>query len=440
MKMIAFVVATMALGGTAAAQKRMEDIKPPAKTASFTSWTAAQQWMQQVGHGSDPRFEYGYSSLQGALLLADELGDRLSALGRASLIEKCFKHLKPETTSTLAWAMCGPDVEALDLKKVEAELSAEGIGGDSRKTVMDDITTAYTSAKKIGEAVNAAAKTDPGVAAVLKAAQTARAEWAAYASKNKPAIDRYLALKDAVRSGKSNDKGFDGCYEATLPAFAKLVKAAKLPVEVDAHPMLTYVSALTTTIDGYVTTVSYAACAWAQSKAGESIYVGAANRAGGDLRFGARSLALSKVFDPAFKPKFAERALSLDTMRSQWKHGVEMSGVLDRAAIMTPGGAVVATVAKEADVVKVTFKGGTVDRCLAWKDTNRIAQITPNGTISYEKVCLRRGQVASTASPVEVPAKYAVGIAPGVEIVTVLDFPVIVRKGGKLVSVLGVAK
>jgi hypothetical protein len=423
---------------TASADKKIDDVKQPDKTAPLTSWTAAQQWMQQVGHGSDPRTDHGYGSLAGAALLADELGDRLSQLGRASLVEKCFKYLKPEASSGVSWAVCSADVEALDLKKVEAELAAEGIGVDSRKEVMNDVREAYELAKKIGAAVDAASKTDPGVAAMLKAATTARTEWAAYAGKNKASIDRYLALKDAVRSGKSNDKGFDGCWDATRGPFEKLVRAAKLPADVESDPMLAYVSYMTNTIDGYVTTVSYAACAWSYDKSGESIYVGAANRAGGDIRFGARSLALTKIFDPAFKPAFADRSLSLDTMRTQWKYGVQMAGVMDRAAIMTPGGAVVSSMKADGNVTKVSFKGGTVDKCLQWKDTNRIAQVTPNGTISYEKVCQKRGQVPTEASPVNVPTRYAAGIAVGTDIVTVLDFPVVVRKGGKLVAVLGV--
>ncbi len=425
----------------AAADKSIDDIHPPAKTAPMSSWTAVQQWMHHVGNNADPRSDYGYGNAQGALLIADELGDRLSALGRASLIEQCFDRMNPDTKATIAWAVCGPDVAALDLRKVEAELVAAGIGTASRKDVMNDVREAYDHAKKIGAAVDGAAKSDPGVAKILKAAAGARSEWAGYARTHRAAIDRYLALKDGVRSGKSNDKAFAGCYEATRPAFAKLVKSTKLPAEVHGAPMLAYVSRLTTTIDGYVTTVAYAACAWSQGKAGESIYVGAANRAGGDIRFGSRSLALSKILDPAFQPRFADRSVNFDDMKFTWRYGIELSGVSDRAAIMTPGGgAMVASTKRDGDLTRVTFKRGSIVECVAWKDTRKIAQISPNGTISYEKTCAKRGKVTNEASPVEVPTKYTAGIKPGTDIVTVLDFPVVVRKRGKLVAVLGVPK
>jgi hypothetical protein len=383
--------------------------------------------------------DHGYGNLSGAVALADELGDRLSELGRLSLITKCFEHAKEDATAALIWAVCGNDVAAADLKKLEAELAAEGIGPASHDEVLAEAKERLAAARKVGAAVEAAAKDDPGVAALIKFGAAAREEWAAYASKNKVAIERFLALKDAARSGKSNSKGYDGCFEATQPAFARLVRATKFPWDVKGDPMPFHVSFVTTTTEGYLTTVAYAACAFGQDPAGESIYTAAANTPGGGARFGARSIALAKALDPAFKPSFAQRSLRFDDMAFQWRYGMTMLGANSITAIMTPGGGVVATLKPEGNSTKISFAGNSVEECLEWVETNRIAQVTPNGTISYQKTCKKRGRVANQASAVNAPSKYLGGISPGVSIITVDNFPVVAWKGKKITGVLGVA-
>jgi hypothetical protein len=415
--------------------RRIEDVAAPDAKAALSTWTAAQQWMPRGKWGGD----YGYNNLSGAIALADELGDRLSELGRASLIAKCFEHAKDDATSALVWSICGSDVAALDLHKLDAELAAEGIGPASHDEVMAEAKDTLAAAKKVGAAVEAAAKDDPGVAALIKLGGAAHEEWAAYASKNKDAIERFLALKDAVRSGKSNHKNYAGCYEATQPAFARLVRATRFPWDVKGDPMPFHVSFVTATTAGYVTTVAYAACAFGQDPSGESIYAAAANQPGGGARFGARSITLARALDPAFKPAFADRALRLDSMAFQWKYGMTMPGANSITAIMTPGGGAVATMKPDGGVTKITFKGDTVDSCLEWVETNRVAQVTPNGSVSYQKVCKKRGQVANQSSAVNVPSKYLGGIAVGVSILTVDQFPVVAWKGKKITGVLGIA-
>ncbi len=426
-----------ALVPATASADTIESVKAPAKTAPFSSWSAVQQWMPFLGHAGNRRSDYGYGNESGWLVLADELGDKLGELGRASLVDMCFRTSDEGTKSTLNWALCGDDANKVDLRKAEAELTAANI--TDKAEVMKQIKEAVDKAKKIGASVEAAAKSDPGVASVLKLGADARTEWAAYASKNKDAISRYLALKDGVRSGKSNDPAFTGCFEATSAPFQKLVKATKLPIDVGGDPMLSYLSYLTKTTDGYITTVAYAACAWAYDKAGESIYVGAANQGGGGARAGARSLALAKAMHPSFTPKFAERSLSWDDQKSKWKYGIQMEGVTDRYSIMTPTRGAVAGIAKDSDSTsKVTFKGNTVDACLQWNDTNKVIGVRPDGTFQYDKTCAKRGTIPNQTTPISVPTKYAAGIGAGVSLVAVLQFPVAVWKGNQYVAILGV--
>ncbi len=438
------VCLVMALLGPATAMAdgaKLSVEKPDAK-AAIMGWTPLQQWMPYQ-HGQSPAWTYGYGNLAGALLLADELGDKLSELGRASLVSRCFGELsfRVEATSTLIWAMCGPDAKALDLKKLESELASAK--PDEKAAVLADAQEIKDGALKVGAFMEAAAKDDPGLQQLFKVTDTAKTEWTAYISKHKIEFERHQTLKDAVRSGKTNNPAFAGCYEATKPGFEKLVKAAapKIPWDVGNDYLPGYFRYLRNTPEGYITTVSWAACAWSVHESGEAPYVAAVNSDfGGSFRAGWRTIALSKVLDEEnFKPKFADRSLNLRDWRFSWKHGAKMSGVNDIAAIRTRSEGVVATLKVEGEVTKVSFKGDQVESCLQWKETGKPTGVSAGGQVQYEKVCKKRGMVDNQETAIESPTKYMAGVKPGDTFASVGDFPVVSWKGKKLTSLLGVA-
>ncbi len=435
------VVAAVSAAGVAPARAEDGDINSieAEPTAPLASWTAAQQWVGSDTNGRDDRTQYGYGSLAGAITLADELGPKLGQLGRMSLVAKCFGQGHASTEAALLWAICGSDVAQVDLKKLQAELVAAKISEDSRADVMMLATAELEHANQVGVAVVTAAKDDPGVASILKLHDRAVAEWTAFQSANQPMIDRYLALKDAVRSGKSNHKGFAGCYEATKGPFEKVVKATKWPWQVQGDPLPFYVSYLVATTEGYFATVAYGACAYSQHAAGESLYVAAANQKGGHARSGFRSITLALAYADAFKPKFAERSLRFEDMKFEWQYGIQMPGVQDRYSIMTPREGTVAKLTPNGDSTTVTFAKDTVDACLQWQDTRRVSSIDSSGNIYYEKKCMKRGNIPNEIEPADVPAKYTAGIAKGVNVTIVNAFPVVAWKGKKLTAMLGIA-
>lgn len=419
----------------AAADRSIDDVKEPDKGSAISTWTPTQQWWPNRGNVST----HGYGSKFGMLVFADEMGDKLSELGRVTLIDRCFEYAQADTSATLLWAICGGDVKAFDERKLGAELKADGISVQSAVDVHRDAMEIVGKAKKIGEAVEAAAKDDPGVAAVLELADTARAEWTTYLGKHKDAFARYLALKDGVRSGKSNHKNFAGCWEATQPAFAKLVKATKFPWELSGDYMPGYMAYLVKTPESYITAASFAACAYSVHESGEALFAAASNQPAGGVRVGWRTIALAKALDQGFAPKFAERALSISNMRSTWQRDtVKMEGVNDIAPIMTPAQGTLATVKKDGDVARLAFKGNTVDACLEWKTTNRVQSVSANGDVNYVKTCKKRGKVANQETATEVGSKFAAGLAPGVDVLVVYKFPVVAWKGKKFVAVFGV--
>ena len=437
-----FVAACLFVPVLAAADAELEVTKPDVK-APLASWTAVQQWTPRQGHGTTERFEFGYGNLAGTLLWADELGDKLSELGRASLVDMCFgeTNFSADGKSTLIWTLCGPDAKALDLKKLEGELTAANVKPDQKASVLKAATEIKDKASKVGAYMEGAAKDDPGLQQMFKLTDQAKAEWTAYLGKNKAEFERYQALKDAVRSGKSNNPAFKGCYEATKPAFDKLVKAAapKIPWDVGNDYLPGYISYLVGTPEGYITTVNWAACAWSQHEAGEAPYVAAVNQDFRGLRAGWRTIALGKVMDEKFKPKFADRSLNMNDWTFQWKYGVKMSGVNDIAAIMTRSEGVVGSIKVDGDIAKVSFKGDKVEACLQWKETNKPTGVSAGGQVTYEKVCQKRGMVDNQTGAVEVPNKYMGGVKVGDTFASVKSFPVVAWKGKKVTSILGVA-
>jgi hypothetical protein len=347
---VAWLIPSLAVADT------IGDVKPPAKERAIQSWTPVEQYMPADPRGNSARSEYGYGNNASMLLLADELGDKLSELGRASMVDVCFKNQDANTSSTLLWAMCGSDARAIDETKLAAELDRANISPESKASVVKHVAAVKAHALQIGEAIETEAKSDPGLAQILKLADAAKAEWGTYIDKNKDAYARYLALKDAVRGGKTMHAAFTGCHEATQPPFAKLVKttAAKIDLTVGNDALVDYASYMTETVDGYVTTVAYAACAWSHHPSGEAMLTAAANRR--RIRAGWRTIALAKLLDRGFQPKFADRKLSLDNWISPWKYTASIYGANARTAELPPSQGVIEKLEADGEVTRVKFK------------------------------------------------------------------------------------
>jgi hypothetical protein len=437
-----FGLALMAAWSTVAiADRNIDSVDPPDAGTPMSQWTPAQQY-SPMSAGRGPS-RWGYGGKFGLLLFADEMGDKLSEAGRFNLIQECIGYKKGGTEHTLLWAMCGPDVKAFDIKKFEAELKADQISEYSLGMTMKTVNDIYGNAKKLGETIEAAAKDDPGVAAVLKLTDEAKAEWQKYLGAHKAEYERYLTLKDAVRSGKSNHKNFSGCWEATQPAFAKLVTATKFPWEASRDYLPEYVNVMLTSTENYITVASFASCTYSVDAGGEALAAAALSNKAPRIRVGWRTIALAKALDPKFKPKFADRSIdySENGMQSQWlSQGFIMSGINDTLKIMTPKQGEIRKVKKDGDVTTISFKGGKVSQCLNWKETRKITSTAANGDPIYERICTKRGMVEDQTEDVEINTKFATGAAAGTSIWIVGKFPVTVWKGKKFVAVLGQPK
>jgi hypothetical protein len=421
-------------------ERRLSEIPTPDAKLALTAWTPVQQWIVLSAGGSYPLGDYGYKSLGGVVVFVDELGDKLSELGRVGFVGICLDGYGLKGGwAALRWATCGRDVAAIDLKKVEAELVAEHISREDREEVLKAATAKLETARRVGAEVAAAAASDPGLAAVLKLGETAPAEWDAFASEHREAIDRHLKLMDGVRTRKSNDPVFADCYEPTKVAFTKAIKGIKFPTESATDTAMPfYVGIAESTTEGYLATVAYAACAWSQHASGRAIYQAATEIPPGTARIGPRSFTVAKAFDPAFNPRIADRNSMIGNLRYQFDGTIDL-GISMAAAIATPSIGKVATVKSDGDVTKITFSAFKDQTCAEYRDTKKIVQIGATGKIYYEQACVHVETVSRQAGDIEVATKYLGGIAVGTRVVAVSDFPVVVVSGKKVTGVLGVS-
>lgn len=417
-----------------------DEVKYPDPKAPFTAFTPAQQWM--LDWGSWQLSRYGYGTLAGQLLFADEMGDRFSEMGRAALVLNCFRNKDEASKAIFEWAVCSTDVKALDMGKFKQELAAAKLQPETAEKALKQATEAYENAKKIVDQLDGEAKSDKGLQLLAKLVDNAKADWKSYIDKNKAAYDRYLALKDGVRSGKTNHPAFQGCFEAIAPVWTKHVNATnkRIPWDVGRDVAVAYMRYLGASIEGYVLATSFGACAWSNSEEGEAPFTGVATTEfGGAIHAGWRTHALSKLLDEEnVKPKFADRSYRLETF--QWKYGVSFPGVNQHAAIMTPSDGVIAKLVDNKDgTTKVSFKGDKVEACLKWADSNKVSSISSSGNVNYEKKCLKRGMVDNETTAVNVPTRYLSGVKPGHNITIVRGFPIVAWTGKKVTMLYGAA-
>ncbi|HUS32969.1 MAG TPA: hypothetical protein VMZ53_30915, partial [Kofleriaceae bacterium] len=352
-----------------------------------------------------------YSALHGhgmvyAASAMDELGARVSQYGRFGYLEQCLGNGYEDNApvQTLKWALCGDDVKALDMNAAREHFSDYEFGERLKKV---------ERWKELGAKIETEAKTDKGIAQVLELAAKAKSEWKDYLAANQAAFDQFVKLHEALASGKTNEPAYQGCWEATQPAFAKAVKATKFAWEIESDPLTTRVEETLTSTENYIAAANFSMCAFSVHASGEAMAAAVLQARGGTVRIGWRTILIAKALSPAFKPKFADRKLN-------WtEHGM-LFGLSDRgflgdvgitsADAGTPKFAEITKVKKTGDdEVTLSFKADTRDACLQWVETNRISGFATNGDPMYQRVCKKRGKVDNTESDITISAKLAGG-------------------------------
>ena len=404
--------------------RKFNGVAPVTDATPLHSLTPTQQWnaATEVGFNDD---------LYGMAAFADDMGDKLSEVGRARFLAACFgSYAKEPTNASLEyWPICAADAKALNYEKLKAELKADKQPEDDA-----DLARIVEAAKKHVAFFDQEVPTDSGLQALMKVGEAANAEWKAYIDKNKPAFERYVALKDGVRSKKTNAPAFEKCWQPTFDAFAKYIKATQWPWEMEGDQLPAYMSVVVRDPGSYIAAVSYGACAYSVDPGGEALFVTAAGTQVGTAYAGPRTTTIARLLDPKFvMPKFQDRSrsVSFDGLRRVAMINPAKANAV--RAISTSQSGVIGKVTTEGDVAKVTFKGEKIKACLQWKDTNKVQSYASNGDPNYERKCAKMGMVEEDLGTVEVAKAFVGGMAPGRTTMLISKFPVYVYDTKKFV-------
>ena len=375
----------------------------------------------------------------GAAML-DQYGDKISDFGRWAYVDKCLDGSAKQqgrATEAVHWALCGDELKALDMEKLKEYFT---LIADRRPQKVLDM-------KKAGAELEAEAKTEPGLMAILKQVEAAKGDWKAFEAANHDAIALYQKLKEGVRTSKSNAPQFEGCWDATQPAFAKAVRATNFTWDNagDDEPG-GRIAEVVTNAATYYAAANFGMCAYAAHATG-AVLAGAAMGARGGV-FGWRTMLISKFVDPKFKPKFTDRSMSWSTGEHGTAQYFNKSAGYD-VSFPWPDGAgmkmhvgVVKKMKKDGDDTLVQFKGIVLEECTDWKETGKIRTWDTAGDPVYERKCLKRGKVEQDApGDATMGTNLLDGFAVGVGVAFIGDYPEEVYdvKKKKFISILGVS-
>ncbi|HEY4178420.1 MAG TPA: hypothetical protein VGM90_16350 [Kofleriaceae bacterium] len=327
---------------------------------------------------------------------ADALDDRLSMAGRLALVERCLR-----SRSVAAWAVCDGDLRAFDPAKVGAGVHA----GWERFALRVEAERVRGQIAQHQRDVAAATAKDPGYAKLF---EVARAAATPLDAELRAAT---LAMDDA-RATHSR-KVLDGCEAKTWTAWTRAVAAipAKrftVSYKETDQPADLLAAATITDPRAYLAAVAYVGCANDHLDAlgltlRRALYFWPGFR-------GPRGAALTAI---------AGAHIELDDSRAQLDiPRVDRREFLDDGkGAMDPGGFFY-VIKSVTPAGKIEFAATPTKEpmCVDYHPGTRLSRIEADGRLVYEGSCGKyeiRDMPHTARSPVTVPARYVVGLHPG---------------------------
>lgn len=365
--------------------------------------------------------------------LADALEPRLSEAGRLAYIGWC---LRSRNENAVLWAICQPDIDAFNVKKLSEELRADKAhSGYERFTIR---LNAYRFRPELAEhakAVKAKKAEDPAYAQMFQIAATTRKDWAAKRSANAALYDLALAMDDARVT--NSRKAFAGCEDKTEAAFKAAVSAIPAASYGDIRaemPNDVLDKAATLIVGeprGYLAASAYVVCMAAGEPDVVVRYLGTAMERWPGFR-GPRTSGMAAILGAG---------LQLDERGSEIEYPNVRRGWFSQSRSSNGGGwGTVAKVKAGADGVRVEFapKMVKVPQCQNYETRNRITGIRADGTFIRASTCRKWANVSidRRSSPQTVKSSYGAGLKAKSE-VQILENTVIgvwSKPGAKLPS------
>ena len=353
--------------------------------------------------------------------VADAFGPKLTESGRLAYILWCTGD---SNHKEVQWAMCQPDIDALDTKKIASELRAETKHPAADKFIVR--IGMHVVRGKLAEhaaEVKAAAGKDPAYGEMFKIAAKTRKEWDGLWKSEAALVDLALAMDDARAT--NSRRLFAGCDDKTWPALKAAISSipAKQFASIDTNvetwkhsPRESAAEVIHANAKGYLAAMAHVICHSADEKSEKKDPV-------------VRALGESLIFFPGFRgPRnatqmaIASAGLQLDDRSAK----IEYPSV-DRQWFSTGfggssggGSGVVKSVKPQGELIHIEFNSVTTKepRCVKYAYTHRLTGIDSSGRFTYESGCAKEEMVnvTHTASPVNVLKRYAEGVRAGMKL------------------------
>ncbi len=345
--------------------------------------------------------------------IADALGPKLSEAGRlAYILETCMSSRAKE----VQWAMCQPDLDAFDVKKLVAELQADkDHKGYERFLIrLAAFQLLPEQRKERDPEIKAAQKKDPAYAKMFELSQTSRKQWDALWKSDASLLDLALAMDDARVT--NSRKALAGCDDKTWAAWKSAVGAipAKKFETVENDEAQIYLAGNLLAVvandpRGYLAATAFYSCGAATDKPDPLVRKLGSTMLRWPGHRGPRSSAHTAVLTAG---------LELDDRSARIEYPDTNRGWFDQNGSSSGGGfGAVASVKAQGDKTRIEFapKLEKQYQCLQSKRTNRIVQIRSDGSLVYELDCLKWGTVTldRRAPPQTVKSRYTQGLRPG---------------------------
>ena len=390
----------------------LRDSVGPTPGTAWTGMAPIEQWaLLRMSIAASSAF----AARPGAFYyIADALA--LTEAGRLGLIERCLSD--GDEPDPVGWALCQPEIDALDPGKLGAEIRGEaGRSAPERMTIRLAAEKLLRRLPAHAANVKQLVAKDPAYAKLFELAKTARTEWSERAASRADLVAAVLAMDDArvTRSRKATE----GCAARIWPLFADAV--GKLPPkrfenlrpEPGTTFLATAVGAVLQDADAYLAANALVACEGAADHLLKQLRSGLTNWPG--FR-GPRTAALTAIHLANLTPD--RRGEKIDVPRVALDLAIGSDEPTDgaRQAGSGSGAGVIASVVGQGDTVRVTFQATSEvqDHCVSRRTTHRISRIDSSGNFIYESVCTqwKAERVDTTSRPVTIVKRYAGGLQP----------------------------
>ena len=340
--------------------------------------------------------------------IADALDDKLTALGRFGYVGRC---LDGNDSTVVDWAICQPDIDALDPAKVVAEIDADQAHAGDHAGLKAALDALRPELAERATKVKAAIDKDDAYKKMFEIAAQVRRD-----AKGGGLRDLALALDDARVT--HSRKALAGCEDKVWPAWVSAVSAipAKsfslvykdFATQVHDNEAATVVG----TPDGYLAAVALTSCFKKDqlvSYVRRALFFWPGFRGPRDaaqLAMMQAGLELDDRDEKLTWPSIDRREL----LTGDNNAGIEGSNGAGRAPLvsLTPAG----------DKTHVVF-GPTKTKgvkCVDYRAGKHLSRIEPDGRLVYEGTCYKYVDIVITSSPpkpIDTRAKYTTGMKPG---------------------------